>query len=271
MNKVLTAVMAGLVLGFLVIAGTAAETLAAADQAAQQDTPTQQSEPAGETNQAQDQPGKFQIVVGAGEDGEQHGITITVDDDEEPSTSPAIAGDRAQRIAEEIESALRKLPAELREQLDDEDIGDLREAFAELKQLDEAKAERRHHDSNGPVELLVPIVALLLPVLIVAIVSTNNRRKREMVHQTIDRIIEQGRDVPVELLDALDKGSNDRSTKSSLTKGTVNVALGIGIGVALWAMADPEVATIGLIWFCVGCAQLLNWKLQRNEEKSGMA
>ena len=113
------------------------------------------------------------------------------------------------------------------------------------------------------ISAIVPVMVLFLgPVLIVAIVSYNNRRKREMVHQTIDRIIAQRHEVPIELLDALDKGrSNGRS---GLSRGTVNVALGAGIGAALFSLSGPDAATLGLIPLCIGIAQLFVWSLERN-------
>ena len=129
----------------------------------------------------------------------------------------------------------------------------------------------KHVESDDSISEIIPgVVAIVLlfggPVVIVALVSFNNRRKREMVHQTINKIIEQGRDVPVELLDALDKGKNG---KSMLAKGTINVALGIGIGAWLWAISGPDVATVGLIPLCIGFAQLVNWKLEHAQAARG--
>jgi hypothetical protein len=106
-------------------------------------------------------------------------------------------------------------------------------------------------------------------VVIVALVSYNNRRKRQMVHETIDRIIAQGKDVPVELLDALDKGEKNRNGRSMLSRGVTNVALGLGIAGVLWGLGGDEAASLGLIWICYGAGQLLVWKLEDKPRQDG--
>ena len=68
--------------------------------------------------------------------------------------------------------------------------------------------------------------------------------------------------MPIELLDALDKGKNNG--RSGLSRGTVNVALGVGIGAALFTLSGPDVATLGLIPLCVGIAQLFVWSVEKN-------
>ena len=112
---------------------------------------------------------------------------------------------------------------------------------------------------------VVGLVAVLLifgsPVLIVFIVSYNRRRKREMVHGTIDKMIEMGQDVPVEMLDALDKGDG---AKPTVQKAYVNIAIGLGAGIALMSLAGADVATLALIPLFIGLAQLLVNKLEKD-------
>lgn len=186
------------------------------------------------------------------------GIQISLGDDED---HVAVAA----KVIGRLEAALENLPAEVQnsQRGDIEELRAAMEDLRDLKSATEVHEEVRVHQDEGFLEQLVPIVALLVifggPVLIVAIVSRNNRRKREMVHQTIDRMIAQGKDVPVELLDALDKGGNG---KSGLARGTVNVALGLGIGGMFLANAGVGAASIGLIPLAIGLAQLLVWKLE---------
>jgi hypothetical protein len=201
---------------------------------------------------------RLKIDADAGEDGGPHGIEISLDGDENPSTVVS-------KVIGRIETALEGLPEEVRSS-EQGDIAELRAALDDLRAMKDAPEIRREvrvHKEEGFLEQLAPVVALLVifggPVFIVAIVSRNNRRKREMVHQTIDRIIEQGKDVPVELLDALDKGSNG---KSGLARGTVNIAIGLGIGGMFLANAGVGAASIGLIPLAIGLAQLLVWKLE---------
>lgn len=201
---------------------------------------------------------RLKIDADAGENGGPHGIEISLGGDEDHTAVVS-------KVIGRIETALEGLPDEVRSS-EQGDIAELRAALDDLRAMKDAPEIRREvrvHQEDSAIEQIVPIVALLVifgvPVLIVALVSRNNRRKREMVHQTIDRIIEQGKDVPVELLDALDKGSNG---KSGLARGTVNVALGLGIGGMFLANAGVGAASIGLIPLAIGLAQLLVWKLE---------
>lgn len=201
---------------------------------------------------------RLKIDADGGEDGSPNGIQISLDGDEDHTVVMS-------KVIGRIETALEGLPEEVRSS-EQGDIAELQAALDELrgmKNTPQVHREIRMHEEESALEQLAPIVALLVifggPVFIVAIVSRNNRRKREMVHQTIDRIIAQGKDVPVELLDALDKGSNG---KSGLARGTVNVALGLGLGGMFLANVGMGAASIGLIPLAIGLAQLLVWKLE---------
>jgi hypothetical protein len=199
------------------------------------------------------------------------GVSITVDgtDDESRAAEDDNAG-TAERVLGSVQRVLKNLPAEIRAEISEEDRRELDEALAEIENLERAEHPRRivlgAEDDDGIVELVAIMLLFGGPIIIVAIVSFNNRRKRQMVHQTIEKLIEHGKDVPVELLDALDKGMGG---KTSLARGTINVALGIGIGVALWNLADASAATIGLIPLCIGLAQLIVWKLESGAASLG--
>ena len=205
---------------------------------------------------------RLSIDADGGKDGGPHGIEISLDGDEDHAEIVA-------RLIGRLESALESLPEDVRSS-EQGDITELKAALEDLRQLKgpmEIHRELRVEDDSF-LEQLAPVVALLVifggPVLIVAIVSFNNRRKRQMVHETIDRIIAQGKDVPVELLDALDKGSNG---KSGLARGTVNVAIGLGVGGMFLANAGVGAASIGLIPLAIGLAQLLVWKLEKTRQQ----
>ena len=172
---------------------------------------------------AEEKPRSFSMRIG-GDEGDgtgERGIVISVDgDDVEGAERAERAARVVDRVVGDLEQALARLPAQARQEVDEESVRELREALGEIRAL------------------------------------------REQGHQTIDRIIAQGHEVPIELLDALDKGrSNGRSR---LSRGTVNVALGAGIGAALFSLSGPDAATLGLIPLCIGIAQLFVWSLERN-------
>lgn len=216
--------------------------------------------------------GPFTMRIGGGDEAGDHGkgIVITVDGDEDEAR--AAAERAAGRVREELETALAGLPAEVRKDLDEQELEELRHALADLHTLRERDAARADGGSWGGelAAAIVPVTILFLgPVLIVAIVGYNNRRKREMVHRSIDGFVAQGQEVPVQLLEALDKGSANGRT--GLQRGSVNVALGAGIGAALYAMSGADAATLGLIPLAIGIAQLIVWVIERKPAAGGSA
>lgn len=232
------------------------------------DAPAPEASPAVEAPAIQaptaEKPRVLSMRIGDGEEGGEGGIVIRVEGDEGESAVGVV-----DRVVGELEQALAGLPEEARQEVDEQAMRELREALGEIRALREPghvvvdASDREVDPWAEAISAIVPVMVLFLgPVLIVAIVSYNSRRKREMVHQTIDRIIAQGHEVPIELLDALDKGKNNG--RSGLSRGTVNVALGVGIGAALFTLSGPDVATLGLIPLCVGIAQLFVWSVEKN-------
>jgi hypothetical protein len=228
------------------------------------------------------QAGVFTMKIGRGDDAatdggkEAHGVVITVGGDEDEHAGKAeMAGRVVDRVVDELEAALADMPEQVRKELDDEDMRELRRALGDIRELREPRqvVSRRESDEHPWANVIPGIAAIVLlfggPVVIVAIVSYNNRRKRELVHQTIDRVIEQGRDVPGELLEALDKGRSDGRT--ALSRGMVNVALGVGTGAALYNLSGFDVATLGLIPLCIGIAQITVWAIERRPADTGTA
>lgn len=199
------------------------------------------------------------------------GITIEVDTDSGDDDGDG----RHKAVMSVMAEVMQAIPKELRDEMSDEDRVKFEQALEVIESGDYDKASGGHnivinsdHGGGGPTDWVGLAAVILLfggPVVIVALVSWSNRRKREMVHRSIDRMVENGLEVPAELLDALDKG---KGGKSALQRGTVNVAVGIGLGVALWNIADQDVATIALIPLCIGLAQLLVWRLESGEDSA---
>jgi hypothetical protein len=123
------------------------------------------------------------------------------------------------------------------------------------------------------MEHLIGLVAVLMffgtPIMIVAIISYNGRRKREMVHNTIDRMIDSGQPVPGELLDALDQ--NLSGSTAALRRALVSIALGAALIIFFWQVAGGDVASLGLIPLFIGMAYLVIWWLERNKGNASPA
>ena len=206
---------------------------------------------------------------------DEHVVRIKFNDDEEESDG----NERfALGILKTVAISLESIPESVRAEMSEEDKENLEKALAEVEALSREKEQHlQDPEHSGKREVVIQssdwsdsidvvgLVAVLLifgsPVLIVFIVSYNRRRKREMVHGTIDKMIEMGQDVPVEMLDALDKGDG---AKPTVQKAYVNIAIGLGAGIALMSLAGADVATLALIPLFIGLAQLLVNKLEKD-------
>ena len=198
-------------------------------------------------------------------------------DDEEPG-----AGDKfALGILKTVAISLENLPDSISADMTEEDKQELERAIAEIESLSREKEQKIvtkadkdmergvyiHSDWSDGIDVVGLVAVILLfgsPLLIVAIITYNRRRKREMVHATIDKMIEMGQDVPVEMLEALDKGDG---AKPTMHKAVVNIAIGLAVGIALFSLAGADVATLALIPLFIGLAQLLVTRLDEKESK----
>lgn len=115
--------------------------------------------------------------------------------------------------------------------------------------------------------LLIPVLAILfifggpiavVLVLIVLYYRAKTRRGRQQ-SENIARLLEAGREVPVELL----RGDEPEGThgNQSLRKGMTNLGLGIGLLICLTLLDDFSTGSIGFIFIGLGLAQLTIWKL----------
>lgn len=122
-------------------------------------------------------------------------------------------------------------------------------------------SQERGGRSRGPdMDWLIGIVAILAvfgtPILIVWLVTRNSYRKKQLVMENINRMVSEGRDIPPELLDALD-GQNTVTTKD---RGITLIAIGAAIFIWLSASAGVGVGSLGLIPLFIGIARYINWK-----------
>lgn len=206
----------------------------------------------------------------------QFEIHLTTDD-EEPG-----AGDKfALGILKTVAISLENLPDSISADMTEEDKQELERAIAEIESLSREKEQKIvtkadkdmergvyiHSDWSDGIDVVGLVAVILLfgsPLLIVAIITYNRRRKREMVHATIDKMIEMGQDVPVEMLEALDKGDG---AKPTMHKAVVNIAIGLAVGIALFSLAGADVATLALIPLFIGLAQLLVTRLDEKDSQ----
>ena len=106
--------------------------------------------------------------------------------------------------------------------------------------------------------LLIPIVAILMPLGIVALVAVFVQRMQERKHATIVGLLEKGLPVPRELLNP------PRREGSPLMRALTLVGVGVGVSAFLGAMfkLDHGLWACGLIPLSIGVAQLIALKLE---------
>ncbi|WP_240914209.1 DUF6249 domain-containing protein [Microbulbifer sp. SH-1] len=153
---------------------------------------------------------------------------------------------------------------------------------AEMEQAERAReraerarerAERDMHHGHDieqyrprDMEWLIGIFAILgffgMPILIVWLVTRNSYRKKQLVMENINRLVSEGRDIPPELLDAME-GEGRRNTKD---RGFTLIAVGAAIFIWLTATAGLGVGSLGLIPLFIGIARYINWKLDQQQQ-----
>jgi Flp pilus assembly protein TadB len=103
-----------------------------------------------------------------------------------------------------------------------------------------------------------------VPVVIVFVVLHFRQRQREQLYETVKHFADRGMPVPRELLDP------PRQPRSAVTPRFYAITLiGAGAGLALmfWSLDLLFLLGIGGLVACIGIAQLIAWRLDRNDEE----
>jgi hypothetical protein len=123
------------------------------------------------------------------------------------------------------------------------------------------------HFAEMVEDLLIPVLALLLifggPVLMVIVIAVlryRARGRRERAQsENIARLLDAGRDVPLELLQGADVSV--KKAEDNLRKGLTNVGVGVGLTIFLIIFLGLGIGSVGFIVIGLGVSQLLVWKL----------
>lgn len=134
----------------------------------------------------------------------------------------------------------------------------------------QARDHQGFHDHSdfpfkGDLAVLIPIIAILAvfgaPVLIVWLVTRTSYRKKQLMMDNINRLVAEGRDIPPELLDAM-QGESPSNMKD---RGFTLIAVGLALFIWLTISAGPGVGSLGLIPLFIGVARFINWKLDHKQ------
>lgn len=125
------------------------------------------------------------------------------------------------------------------------------------------------------MDMLIPVLAILLifggpivMVIVIAVLRYRARARREkMQSENIARLLEAGRDVPLELLQGVDERA--RTAENNLRKGITNLGVGVGLTVFLILFLGVKIGSVGFILIGLGLSQLALWKLVDSKKSSG--
>lgn len=111
--------------------------------------------------------------------------------------------------------------------------------------------------------LAIPILAISLPIFIVAIVMYARHADAQRRHETISRMIEKGLPVPPELLRPQHEALAAKYARPSSVR-TAFTLIGLGIGLIIFFVSrGGEYWGLGAIPLAIGLAQWLAWKLEQ--------
>ena len=116
-------------------------------------------------------------------------------------------------------------------------------------------------------ELLIPLVAIGMPVGIVWIVHHYDNRAKEQFHATLQKLIESGQELSPELLESVPGYKGGRKDKNDIRSGLVTS--GVGIGIALFGhfgAEDQAVFGIGLLVLSIGVGILAYGIYSKNKK-----
>ncbi len=119
--------------------------------------------------------------------------------------------------------------------------------------------------------VLVPLITFFFifgcPTLIViALLVLRHRAKGrhlQNLNANIDKLLANGRDIPLELLRGDDpKGAEDNS---GLNKGIMNIGLGLGLLIFLTLISGFDVGALSFILIGMGVSRIIIWKLSQQK------
>jgi hypothetical protein len=122
----------------------------------------------------------------------------------------------------------------------------------------------------GTLGTLIPLVALMIPIVAIIAGVIEHRHNESERHETMRQLAKSGQPIPVELLRNRRQRRSDESPSSprpagsaSLRAGLVLTALGLGIASTLFLVIPESTSWAwGLIPAFIGVAYLVLWRIE---------
>lgn len=137
------------------------------------------------------------------------------------------------------------------------------------KGLQDAFGKTDFDGGDFSVALLIPILAVIFifggPIFLVCFLMLQHyrdkARRQQDINTNIDKLLANGRDIPVELL----RGDEPKaaSDNGDLSRGVRNLFLGIGLLIFLTALVGFDIGAVGFILIGLGLSHILIWYLNK--------
>ena len=105
--------------------------------------------------------------------------------------------------------------------------------------------------------ILIPIVAIVMPLGIVIAIFYFDTKNKDKFHSTLQKFIESGQEVTPELLQSIPGYKKENGKRNDIRTGTITS--GVGIGIVLFGQfgaQETELVGIGLLVLSIGLAFL---------------
>lgn len=179
-------------------------------------------------------------------------IIIEVDSDEVDQEEVAEA---IREAIDEIKAEWSNLPPEEREELK----RTLKEGFkvnVDTSDLDNIVS------TGAAIAIATTAILAAIPVSILFLIFYFSHRRRRQRNELITKFIENGQEVPPQLL----PDANNDSSENRLQSGVRLTCIGAGLFLFFGFLADWSVAAIGFIPMFIGIGKLVLWKLEQNNK-----
>ena len=105
--------------------------------------------------------------------------------------------------------------------------------------------------------ILIPIVAIVMPLGIVIAIFYFDTKNKDKFHSTLQKFIESGQEVTPELLQSIPGYKKENGERNDIRTGTITTGVGIGIAIfGQFGIAETALVGIGLLVSSIGLAFL---------------
>jgi Domain of unknown function (DUF6249) len=123
------------------------------------------------------------------------------------------------------------------------------------------------HEWPSILGVMIPIVAIMMPVAIVFIALYFRHQRQVSLHETIKHLADKGMPVPKDLLDPPAQNGNldadDRQRRSPFFSAMTVLGIGIGLMLFFYAMGMGGLWGVGALVATIGVAQLIALAIER--------